>query len=184
MEASNKMLSTQRKTAEAIAEAEKFRVKNLEVNNLEKSKNKQNINPFSQTINGNNMDEQESIEQIDLDRNIQHSLEVRDEIRENFSELKIYLEAGKSAIKIRIDRDYKLTTKSNITLWMDYLESEITFKNLLDFIDSKVLSPKNVYEETILRRKGKARDIIINHLDGDNHKKILDMKDLKTILQK
>lgn len=119
LKAANRMLTTLRGTAEAITEAEKFRIKNLVVNNLEKSKGRLKINTPFQTSNRNNIDEQESIEfiaQNDLNRNTQHNLEVSDETRENCNELKRPLEFEKSTTEIHIKRDYKLTKDSNLTI--------------------------------------------------------------------
>jgi len=86
--------------------------------------------------------------------------------------------------KINIKRDYKLTQKSNIDIWLDYLKSELTSNNLLDVIDSKVKGPENLSEVKINKRKSLlVRDIIINYIDKCYHKRILNLTDPKEILE-
>ncbi|XP_077260422.1 uncharacterized protein LOC143896412 [Temnothorax americanus] len=101
------------------------------------------------------------------------------------------LETIKSAIELELNsqrlhirREYKLTQKSNFNLWMDYLKSELMNNDLLDVIDSNIESPKNLSELKVAKRKCLVRDIIINHLDKNYHKRILHEKDQKEILKK
>ena len=55
---------------------------------------------------------------------------------------------------------------------------------MLDVIDSKVPKPKNIDEESNIKRNGLVRDIIINHLDKKYHKRILNIKDPRFVIEK
>ena len=56
--------------------------------------------------------------------------------------------------------------------------------NLLDVIDSKTRGQENLSEQIVLKRKSLARDIIINDLDENYHKRILNKADPKEIIKK
>ena len=72
-------------------------------------------------------------------------------------------------------REYKLIQKSNFGLWVNCLKSELT--NLLDVIDSKIQGQENLSEQKVLKRKSLVRNIIINHLYENYHKRILSESD-------
>ncbi|XP_011858481.1 PREDICTED: uncharacterized protein LOC105556037 [Vollenhovia emeryi] len=94
------------------------------------------------------------------------------------------IELELSSQRLHIRREYKLTQKSNFDLWMDYLKSELMNNDLLDIIDSNIKSPENLSELKLAKRKSLVRDIIINHLDENCHKRILHEKDPTEILKK
>ena len=56
--------------------------------------------------------------------------------------------------------------------------------DLLDVIDSKSRGQENLSEQIVLKRKSFVRDIIINHLDKNYHKRILNECDPKEIIKK
>ncbi|XP_071652754.1 uncharacterized protein [Temnothorax longispinosus] len=98
--------------------------------------------------------------------------------------MKRAIELELNSQRLHIRREYKLTQKSNFDLWMDYLKSELMNNELLDVIDSNIESPENLSELKVAKRKSLVRDIIINHLDENYHKRILHEKDPKEILKK
>lgn len=98
--------------------------------------------------------------------------------------IKSALEVGLNSQRLHIRREYKLTQKSNFDLWMDYLKSELLNNDLLDVIDSNIESPENFSELKVAKRKSLVRDIIINHLNENYHKRILHEKDPAEILKK
>ena len=85
---------------------------------------------------------------------------------------------------INVKREYKLTQKSNFDLWVDCLKSELTSNDLLNVIDSKIQGQENLSEQKVLERKSLVRDIIINHLDENYQKRILNESDPKEIIKK
>ena len=54
----------------------------------------------------------------------------------------------------------------------------------MDIIDEKVRTPVNLDESEVEKKTSLVRDIIINHLDEYYHKKILNVNDPKTIINK
>ena len=86
--------------------------------------------------------------------------------------------------KINVKREYKLTQKSNFDLWLDSLKSELMSNDLLDVIDSKTRGQENLSEQIVLKRKSFMRDIIINHLHENYHKRILNECNPKEIIKK
>ncbi|XP_071644907.1 uncharacterized protein [Temnothorax longispinosus] len=98
--------------------------------------------------------------------------------------MKRAIELELNSQRLHIRREYKLTQKSNFDLWMDYLKFELMNNELLDVIDSNIESPENLSELKVAKRKSLVRDIIINHLDENYHKRILHEKDPKEILKK
>ena len=60
----------------------------------------------------------------------------------------------------------------------------MTSNDLLDVIDSKIQGRENLSEQKVLKRKSLVRDIIINHLDENYHKRILNEFDPKKIIKK
>ena len=86
--------------------------------------------------------------------------------------------------KINVKREYKLTQKSNYHLWLDCLKSGLMSNNLLDVIDSKTRDQENLSEQIVLKRKSLVRDITINDLDENYHKKFFNETDPKEIIKK
>ena len=60
----------------------------------------------------------------------------------------------------------------------------MTSNDLLDEIDSKTQGREKFSEQIVLKRKSLVRDIIINDLDENYHKRILNEADPKEILKK
>lgn len=86
--------------------------------------------------------------------------------------------------KVHIKRDYKLNAKLSFESWVDLLKSELINNDLLDVIDEKSEN-ENVYSEAHnLKRQSLVRDIIINHLDGNYDKRMIDLKDPKEIIKR
>ena len=56
--------------------------------------------------------------------------------------------------------------------------------NLLDVIDSKTRDQENLSEQIVLKRKSLVRDITINDLDENYHKKFFNETDPKEIIKK
>lgn len=109
---------------------------------------------------------------------------VTTEIRENLRDLQKTLETNTKVTKLNFKRDYKLTQKSNINLWLDYLKSDLMENDLLDVIDESVQAPNDLGVEMITKRQEMVRHLIINHLDANYHNRILEIRDPKIILQK
>ena len=93
------------------------------------------------------------------------------EINETIRNFTQTLESNKNNSKLNIKRDYKLTQKGVLNVWLDYLHSELRSNDLLDIIDDKVQAPLNLTEKEVEKRNSLVRDIIINHLDEYYHKK-------------
>ncbi|XP_058804246.1 uncharacterized protein LOC131671657 [Phymastichus coffea] len=94
------------------------------------------------------------------------------------------IESTNSTSKASFKRDYTLTSKANVNVWLDRLNSELSAKELLDVIDSNT-RPKRIFNiDEIDKRNRLVRDIIINHLDENYHKIILNINDPKEILGK
>ncbi|KAL1509337.1 hypothetical protein ABEB36_004093 [Hypothenemus hampei] len=98
--------------------------------------------------------------------------------------IKTTIETGINNNKINIKRDYNLSQKTNFELWLDYLKSELQSNDLLDVIDDSIKNTENYSEYMIQKRKGLVRDIIINHIDENYHKRILNEKEPKEILKR
>ena len=86
--------------------------------------------------------------------------------------------------KLSIRRDYKLNIDTPINLWLDVMFSELLASDLLDVIDDTM--PFNVpySPEAQAKRESLVRDIIINHLSSHYHRKIIDLKNPKEILER
>ena len=106
------------------------------------------------------------------------------EINETIRNFTQTLESNKNNSKLNIKRDYKLTQKGVLNVWLDYLHSELRSNDLLDIVDDKVRAPLNLTEKEVEKRNSLVRDIIINHLDEYYHKKILNLKNPKEIITK
>ena len=84
----------------------------------------------------------------------------------------------------KIQRQYKLTSKSCFEVWMDCLETELTSWGLLDLIDPSQPAPIGFSEVDTIQRKNSVKDIIISHIDEDYHKKILGLTEPMEIIKK
>lgn len=116
-------------------------------------------------------------------QNIQKSSE-SGEIRSDLEKIQKVLEEERGLFKVNIKRDYKLTYKTNLNLWMDYLRAELSSNDLLDIIDPEVSAPQGFSAAMQGKRSGCVRDIIINRIDENYHKRVLDQKEPKLRNQK
>ncbi|XP_058810842.1 uncharacterized protein LOC131675743 [Phymastichus coffea] len=110
--------------------------------------------------------------------------DISNQINQTFGALAKTIESTNSTSKASFKRDYTLTSKANINVWLDRLNSELSAKELLDVIDSNT-RPKRIFDvDEVDKRNRLVRDIIINHLDENYHKIILNINDPKEILTK
>ena len=86
--------------------------------------------------------------------------------------------------QICIKGDYKLTQKSNLDIWLDYLKHDLLNLYLLDVIDSTVQGPENLSEIKTLKRKNIVRGLIIRHLDESYHKRVISVSDPREIIHR
>ncbi|XP_044755108.1 uncharacterized protein LOC123314061 [Coccinella septempunctata] len=84
----------------------------------------------------------------------------------------------------KIQRQYKLTSKSSFEVWIDSLNTELISWGLLDLIDPSQPGPAEISESETRLRKNSVKDIIINHLDEEYHKRILGLTEPRDILKK
>ncbi|XP_031784656.1 uncharacterized protein LOC116417164 isoform X1 [Nasonia vitripennis] len=79
--------------------------------------------------------------------------------------------------KINIKRNYKLTKKVPLNIWLDNINAELKANNLADILDD---SQQSDVSETVIERqnrKDQVRDILISRVDDYYHNKILQIKD-------
>lgn len=84
----------------------------------------------------------------------------------------------------KIQRQYKLTSKSSLEVWLDCLKTELTSWSLLDLIETDHPAPTGISESEVMLRKNSVKDIIISHIDEDYHKKILGLTEPIEILKR
>ena len=164
------LVEGQQKLAETLLEIQKAAVRRLEV-----------TPPLHNSTHTN------SEENINLDTEFNNSVIQRSflgELNQTFTNLRQSLDAKSNNTNLNIKRDYKLTQKVALNVWLDYLNSELRSNDLLDIIDDKTPHPLNLEMHDLEKRKSLVRDIIINHLDEYYHKKILNVKDPKVIISK
>lgn len=89
-----------------------------------------------------------------------------------------------TSIRPKIQRQYKLTSKSNFEVWMDCLKTELTSWSLLDLIDPNQPTSEGFSESEMMLRKNSVKDIVISHIDEDYHKKILGLVEPVEIIKK
>lgn len=171
MSGANAMLNKISEISKSTLEAERIRLHRLEIQR-------------SMQIGSTKKCEKENRA---VDNNVKEHNKINDNqefLTKSMQSIKKTIETEFNSSKINIKREYKLTQKSNFELWMDYLNSELQSNDLLDVIDSNIDCPANLSENVILKRKSLVRDIIINHLDENYHKRILSEKEPKEILKK
>ncbi|XP_071576351.1 uncharacterized protein, partial [Temnothorax nylanderi] len=167
MAKANSMMENMVEVSIANLEKERIKLRRLEVNN----KNTQSsVENSIQTVKELEVESKTTVCSAGKDRNLET--------------IKSAIEIELNSQRLHIRREYKLTQKSNFDLWMDYLKSELMNNDLLDVIDSNIEGPENLSELKVAKRKSLVRDIIINHLDENYHKRILHEKDPKEILKK
>ncbi|CAH0550178.1 unnamed protein product [Brassicogethes aeneus] len=182
MKGANTMLTKISEISKSTLETEKLRLKNMEaqktlsvrVNNIDDDQIKAVIDEIEASKNGDK----------ENNSNNNPNSENQDFLDKSMQVIKTTIESGINNTKINIKRDYRLSQKSNFELWLDYLKSELQSNDLLDVIDANLEASKDYSEQTILKRKGLVRDIIINHLDENYHKRILNEKEPKEILKR
>ena len=165
------LAEAQQKLAETLLNVERSTVRRLEVPPT----------PLHNSTHSN------SEENGNLESEINNSViqpNILGELNQTFKNLRQSIETKSSSTKLNIKRDYKLTQKVALNVWLDYLNSELRSNDLLDIIDDKTPHPVNVELHDLEKRKSLVRDIIINHLDEYYHKKILNVKDPKEIIIK
>ena len=79
---------------------------------------------------------------------------------------------------------YKLTKKTSIKTWLDYLNSELMTHDLLDIIDDTVQPIRQFSSEEKNKRIIQVRNILINRIDDYYHKNILNIKNPVEIIEK
>ncbi|XP_052738350.1 uncharacterized protein LOC128198214 [Bicyclus anynana] len=84
----------------------------------------------------------------------------------------------------KIQRTYKLTSKSSYEVWLDCLRTELTSYQLMYLIDSSLPGPVGLTGVELALQKNFVKDIIISHIDEEYHKKILGMTEPTEILRK
>lgn len=178
MQECNQMLANMVQVSKNNLEAERLRLKNLEVT-ITKSDLKLKLE--------SNSEEEYMIKRQKLvsDSNNFTALEDQIKIKESVDAIKEkHIENEFHTTKINVKREYKLTQKSSFDLWLDYLKSDLTNNDLLDIIDSNIRGPENISVSSSSKRKSIVRDVIINHLDEYYRKRILNESDPKEILKK
>ncbi|XP_071641811.1 uncharacterized protein [Temnothorax longispinosus] len=166
------MMENMVEVAHVNLEKEKLKIRRLEVN---KQNTQSKVENGIQTVKESEVEPKKK----KLDETI-----CSVEKNRSLETIKSALEIELNSQRLHIRREYKLTQKSNFDLWMDYLKFELMNNDLLDVIDSNIESPENLSELKVAKRKSLVRDIIINHLDENYHKRILHEKDPKEILKK
>lgn len=89
-----------------------------------------------------------------------------------------------NSTKLNIKRDYKLTSKFDMGIWMDYLKSELKTYDLLDVIDPDVTPTRTFAPNLLQKRMDIVRDIIIHRIDHDFHKRIINYQKPLEIINK
>ncbi|KAL7292284.1 hypothetical protein TKK_0013895 [Trichogramma kaykai] len=84
--------------------------------------------------------------------------------------------------KIFIKRNYSLSPKTQMDIWLDLLKSELRSHGLLEFIENDEFD--DLTNEEINEYKQQARDIVTHRLDPSYHKKIINIKDPKKVIEK
>ncbi|XP_045474683.1 uncharacterized protein LOC123680695 isoform X2 [Harmonia axyridis] len=84
--------------------------------------------------------------------------------------------------KMSIKREYKLKKNANFEIWIDSLRSELLTNDLLDVIEPSS-SDHTWSEANKSKRSNWVRDIIINRIDENYHKKILNIRDPVEIIR-
>ena len=67
-------------------------------------------------------------------------------LNETFKQLKETLDKNTTS-KFNIRREYKLTIRTPLNTWLDFLNSELTAHDLLDVIDDSILPPSYISNE-------------------------------------
>uniref|UniRef100_A0ABD2WNV4 Uncharacterized protein n=1 Tax=Trichogramma kaykai TaxID=54128 RepID=A0ABD2WNV4_9HYME len=84
--------------------------------------------------------------------------------------------------KIFVKRNYSLSPKTQIDLWLDLLKSELRTHNLVEFIEKNDFP--NLSSEEIKNNKQLVRDIITNRLEPLYHKRVLNIVEPIELIEK
>uniref|UniRef100_A0ABD2W7L2 CCHC-type domain-containing protein n=1 Tax=Trichogramma kaykai TaxID=54128 RepID=A0ABD2W7L2_9HYME len=84
--------------------------------------------------------------------------------------------------KIFVKRNYSLSSKTQIDLWLDLLKSELRTHNLVEFIEKNNFP--NLSSEEIKNNKQIVRDIITNRLEPIYHKRVLNIVEPIDLIEK
>ena len=68
--------------------------------------------------------------------------------------------------------------------FFDFFTLELIANDILYVIDETVKANDNLSESAKEKDKFKVRNILINHIDNEYHAKVVDIKDLVTLLNK
>ena len=85
--------------------------------------------------------------------------------------------------KMYIKRKFTLNNRSDLDVWLDQLNSELSEYELTEYINNPEKFRDDVTEKTI-KMKNKIRSIILSHVDTNYYKKLLNIKDPHEILKK
>ena len=85
-------------------------------------------------------------------------------LAESLDSLKDTIESSKCNNDRSVSRKYILNSKSDINIWLDKLNSELSSKDLLDVIDPNISEPPNLNENMWLKRKEVVKNIIKNRI--------------------
>ncbi|XP_036147218.1 uncharacterized protein LOC118647097 [Monomorium pharaonis] len=183
MEGANKMMEQMVRVSEVNLEEQRVKLRCLEVT----KNNTQSLENLEESHVQKSKELELNNKKRKLEEMIHGSEHKGKEVVNNNKSLEVIKSVIKSELnnqKLNIKREYKLTQKSNFDLWLDYLRSELMSNDLLDVIDLEVAGPENLTESRTIKRNNLVRDIIINHLDEEYHKRILHERDSRVILKK
>ena len=94
-------------------------------------------------------------------------------LAESLDSLKDTIESSKCNNDRSVSRKYILNSKSDINIWLDKLNSELSSKDLLDVIDPNISEPPNLNKNMRLKRKEVVKNIIKNRIEDNYYKEIM-----------
>ena len=182
-DAVNKMREQQKRTDKLLSNlAEKFR----------KSREEQTL--ISKTCLAETRTVSEQIKELNIQRTINPLLNStlidtnQSNSSENSNPMNISIEKLNRALescngKMYIKRKFTLNNTSDLDVWLDQLNSELSEYELTEYINNPEKFRDDVTEKTI-KMKNKIRSIILSHVDTNYYKKLLNIKDPHEILKK
>ena len=96
--------------------------------------------------------------------NLMLNSNLSNKLAESLDSLKDTIESSKCNNDSSVSRKYILNSKSDINIWLDKLNSELSSKDLLDVIDPNISEPPNLNENMWLKRKEVVKNIIKNRI--------------------
>ena len=182
-EAVNKMREQQERTDKLLSNlAEEFR------------KSREEQTRISKTCLAETRTVSEQIEELNIQRTVNPLLNStlidtnQSNSSENSNPINISIEKLNRALessngKMYIKRKFTLNNKSNLDVWLDQMNSELSKYELTEYINNPEKFKDDVTEKTI-KMNNKIRSIILSHDDINNYKKLLNIKDPHEILKK